>query len=311
MVDSGPTTQVNLSALNTFQQIVLYLLIVLGSPTLVFTIFVNVRRVNYSLPANPTPSESSENVAGAGEPSSAAHAWDGELEEFDKTQQAFALLSWLVPLYLVTFQLLGSIALGSYITAHTPEIPAANHVNSWWLGSFNAISAFNNSGMSLLDANMSPFQQTYFVLAVMSVLILAGNTCFPILLRVLIWCMSKCAPPGTAWKRYRGAMTLLLTDRSRAICPYMFTRWELLWLAASVFILNGVDWAAFGISSVANPNFRGTPAVVRVFSGLFQAFSIRSGGFAVVTISQLSIAVQSLYLLMYFPPPLSPPNRKS
>ncbi len=64
-----------------------------------------------------------------------------------------------------------------------------------WLGIFNGVSAFNNSGMSLLDANMVlasivlsillliltdnfqiPFQTSIYTLITMGLMILAGNT---------------------------------------------------------------------------------------------------------------------------------------
>jgi Trk-type K+ transport system membrane component len=65
-------------------------------------------------------------------------------------------------------------------------------VRGRWLGVFNAVSAFNNSGMSLLDANLVfaclflkhletnglqiPFQTSLYTLLTMGLLILAGNT---------------------------------------------------------------------------------------------------------------------------------------
>lgn len=57
---------------------------------------------------------------------------------------------------------------------------------SRWVGAFNAISAFNNSGMSLLDANMTAFQTAYYMLLTMGLCILAGNTCYPIFLRLIM-----------------------------------------------------------------------------------------------------------------------------
>jgi hypothetical protein len=37
---------------------------------------------------------------------------------------------------------------------HKADVARSNGINPWWLGVFNGVSAFNNSGMSLLDANM-------------------------------------------------------------------------------------------------------------------------------------------------------------
>lgn len=165
-------------------------------------------------------------------------------EELEMRYQAFSLLSWIVPLYVVLVQLGGSIALGWFISAHHHSIPAENHINSWWSGIFLAISAFNNCGMSLLDANMAPFQQSYFVLLAMSGLILLGNTIFPILLRIIIRCLARVIPEGDKWQGCRSGLRLLIDEKSRILCPYLFTRSELFWLAGTVLILNGVDWVS-------------------------------------------------------------------
>ena len=43
---------------------------------------------------------------------------------------------------------------------------------------FQVVSSYTNTGMSLEDASMVPFQQAYPMIVVMIILILAGNTAF-------------------------------------------------------------------------------------------------------------------------------------
>ena len=43
---------------------------------------------------------------------------------------------------------------------------------------FQVVSAYTNSGMSLVDQSMIPFRTAYLMIVVMIFLILAGNTCF-------------------------------------------------------------------------------------------------------------------------------------
>lgn len=169
---------------------------------------------------------------------------NGIEEELEMRYQAFSILSWVVMLYIVLVQLCGGIALGWYISARRPSIPAENHVNAWWSGIFLSISAFNNSGMSLVDANMVPFQLTYFVLLAMSALILLGNTIFPILLRVIIQCLVQIVPKGDKWQDQRNGLKLLNSEKSRNLCPYLFTRRELFWLAGTILVFNGIDWVS-------------------------------------------------------------------
>lgn len=72
--------------------------------------------------------------------------------------RALNLLSIVVPLYFALWQLLGCLGLGAWIANNLPGPALANGINPWWLGIFNGVSAFNNSGMSLLDANVVPYQ---------------------------------------------------------------------------------------------------------------------------------------------------------
>lgn len=79
------------------------------------------------------------------------------------------LLAWVVPIYFVLWQWLGAIGLGAWIAGHMASTARENGIAPWyislvleltqlmvvrWLGVFNRVSAFNNSGMSFLDANM-------------------------------------------------------------------------------------------------------------------------------------------------------------
>ncbi|KAF7197808.1 Low-affinity potassium transport protein, partial [Pseudocercospora fuligena] len=131
--------------------------------------------------------------------------WIGRNSEFhgltDKEREhlggyeyrAVCFLAWLVPIYLFLMQLLGCIGCAAWVAVNRSESTTANGLNAWWVGAFNAVSAFNNSGMSLLDANMTAFQTGYYLLITMSFLILAGNTCYPIFLRLIIWAIYKVA----------------------------------------------------------------------------------------------------------------------
>ena len=43
---------------------------------------------------------------------------------------------------------------------------------------FQVVSSYTNTGMSLVDTSMVPFQQAYPMIVFMMILILAGNTAF-------------------------------------------------------------------------------------------------------------------------------------
>lgn len=67
---------------------------------------------------------------------------------------AIMFLAFIVPFYFFIWQFLGALALGAWVNNNRSSTTRENGINPWWVGSFNAVSAFNNSGMSLLDANM-------------------------------------------------------------------------------------------------------------------------------------------------------------
>ncbi|KAK5130859.1 hypothetical protein LTR08_001631 [Meristemomyces frigidus] len=224
--------------------------------------------------------------------------------------RAVSLLAWLVPLYFTLWQLLGCLGCAAWVAYNAPDTARQNGLNPWWVGAFNAVSAFNNSGMSLLDANMTAFQKSYYLLTTMSLLILAGNTCYPIFLRLIVWCMWKsltATSPSIAkhfsapqWQER--ALTLrFLLDHPRRCYTNLFPAQHTWWLLFAVITLNGVDWAAFEILNLNNRAlYDALPERYRVIDGLFQAFAVRSGGFYVVSIPTLRIALQVLYVVMMY-----------
>ncbi|KAI6995489.1 TrkH-domain-containing protein [Hortaea werneckii] len=223
--------------------------------------------------------------------------------------RALYFLAWLVPAYFVMWQLLGALGCASWVAYHAREKSEQNGLNPWWVGAFNAVSAFNNSGMSLLDANMVAFQRSYYMLLTMGLLILAGNTCFPIFLRFIIWTMWKAIEnpfaaerwfKGEQWDERRRTLRFLL-DHPRRCFTNLFPSQHTWWLLLSVITLNVVDWAAFEILNINNKKLEsGLETRYRVIDGLFQAFAVRSGGFYVVSIPTLRISLQVLYVVMMY-----------
>ncbi|KAI9844241.1 MAG: hypothetical protein M1838_002277 [Thelocarpon superellum] len=213
--------------------------------------------------------------------------------------RAVSLLAVIVPLYFVLWLLLGSLGVGAWIAKYKAEVTRENGLNPWWVGAFNAISAFNNSGMSLLDANMIPFEDSFYVLITMGLLILAGNTCYPVFLRLILWTLRHLLH---RWKYFSGYDQTLqfLLDHPRRCYTNLFPSAHTWWLLLAVVTLNGIDWVAFEILNIGNEALTSIPRGARVLDGLFQALAVRSGGFYVVPISSLRIGLQVLYVWMMY-----------
>lgn len=216
--------------------------------------------------------------------------------------KAVQLLSWLVPTYSFLFQVLGCLGLGAYVANNRASVARENGLNPWWVGSFNAVSAFNNCGMSLLDANMVAFQTSIYMLMTMGLLILAGNTCYPIFLRLIVWTLLKLLnllPNHKQSNEFRETLQFLLAHPRRCYTN-MFPARHTWWLLISVVALNGIDWVAFEVLNIGNKKIESLPANIEVLDGLFQAFAVRSGGFYVVPIPDVRIGLQVLYVIMMY-----------
>lgn len=216
--------------------------------------------------------------------------------------RALKLLSVLVPMYWFIWQFLGSISLGAWIANNQPQPAKDNAIDPWWNGIFNGVSAFNNSGMSVLDANMVPYNSSYFVLIVMGLLILAGNTAYPIYLRLILWSGLKILNKATYPDQLVEWKTTLeyILKYPRRVYTNLFPSRQTWWLLFMLFVLNGTDWVAYEVLNLGNAALESTPLGPRIIDGLFQALAVRSGGFYVVPIPTLYVGLQVLYVIMMY-----------
>ncbi|KAF5862921.1 hypothetical protein ETB97_010962 [Aspergillus alliaceus] len=213
--------------------------------------------------------------------------------------QAISLLVTIVPLYFVLWQLLGGLGVGAYIASKKATITESNGINPWWAGFFFAISAFNNSGLSLVDANMIPFRSSIYMLITMGLLILAGNSCYPIFLRSILYTLLLMLPDNDYFHGYRETLRFLLVYPRRCYTN-LFPARHTWWLLCAVVVLNGIDWIAFEVLNIDNPAVTGIPPGTRTLDGLFQALCVRNGGFYVIAMPSLQIGTQVIYVVMMY-----------
>ncbi|KAI4263649.1 MAG: hypothetical protein L6R42_001211 [Xanthoria sp. 1 TBL-2021] len=217
--------------------------------------------------------------------------------------RALEILIIVVPLYYFSWQILAAIGMGAWVANNGRDLTEGNGLNPWWVGGFNAASAFSNSGMMLLDANMVAFQNSRYMLLTVALLVLAGNTCYPIFLRLIlwtIWSLLRFVPATSKIIEYRVTLRFLL-DHPRRCYTNLFQSRQTWWLLASLISLNAIDWVAFEVLNIGNEIItKGLSPGTRALHGLFQAFAVRSGGFYVVTILNLRIGLLVLYVIMMY-----------
>ncbi|KAJ5901601.1 hypothetical protein N7495_002129 [Penicillium taxi] len=211
--------------------------------------------------------------------------------------KAVSFLTLVVFLYLAMFLVIGSVGVGGWLQLNHPDITRTNGLDPFWTGAFFAASAFANSGMSLLDANMVALQLNAYPLLTLGFMILAGNTLYPCFLRLIIWTMRKLLPDRPNWHCWRTTLDFIL-DHPRRVYTNLFPSRHTWYLLGTIIILNGVDWAAFEILAIGNKEIDELPTEYRVLDGLFQALAVRAGGFYVVTIANLRQGLLVLYVLV-------------
>ena len=190
--------------------------------------------------------------------------------------RALKLLFVIVPLYFFLWQLLGCIALGAWINNNMASMATGNGINPWWLGIFNGASAFNNSGMSLLDANMIPFENAHFVIITMGLMILAGNTAYPVFLRLILWTILKVLRWSTDDDRFSETKATIgfILQYPRRVYTNLFPARPTWWLLFMIILLNCIDLVAFELLNLGNPVVSEIPMGSRILDGLFQAIGM-------------------------------------
>ncbi|KAH7102157.1 cation transport protein-domain-containing protein [Auriculariales sp. MPI-PUGE-AT-0066] len=230
-------------------------------------------------------------------------SFDAILEELGGVEyRALYMLLWVIGLYHIGTQLIGCLIIAPYIsrprwkdTFNPPNLHRPVPLFTF----FQIMSAYTNTGLSLVDQSMVPFQHAYPMIVFMVFLILAGNTAFLITmtsLRFAIWIMSKCVKA-----RSKKAETIaFLLDHPRRCFVYLFPSHQTWFLLTVLIILNFFDWAMFLLLDIGNPEFETVPLGTRFIVGLLQAVAVRTAGFGTVTMSALAPAVKVLYVCMMY-----------
>ncbi|KAL1849940.1 hypothetical protein Daus18300_013074 [Diaporthe australafricana] len=189
--------------------------------------------------------------------------------------RAIKLLIATVTMYFFLWQILGAIALGAWVAVNNPTAAAENAQNPWWTGIFIAISAFNNGGLTLLDAGIVAFDAAWFLLVVTVFLMLAGSAAFPAFLRLLLWCMAQVLKYGTHEGDYATIKeTLDFTLKyPRRVYTMLFPSKPTWLLVAMLVVLVAADWVALLVLSIGNSALDTNPSGERVFNMLFQSIS--------------------------------------
>ncbi|KAF4818592.1 Low-affinity potassium transport protein [Colletotrichum tropicale] len=213
--------------------------------------------------------------------------------------RSLKLLLKIVSSYLVGLHLFGVICLLPWIL-HAPSkykswLSENGQGQVWW-AFYSAQTMVDNLGFTLTPDSMSTFKDATWPMLVMTFLAFAGNTLYPVLLRLVIWIMSKVVNKKSATKEH----LQFLLDHPRRCYTLLFPSRPTWILFGIVFVLNFIDVLLIVVLDLDNPAVNDLAMGPRILSALFQAASSRHTGTSTLNLSLVNPAVQfSLLCMMY------------
>ncbi|KAI4940291.1 hypothetical protein J4E86_011096 [Alternaria arbusti] len=201
--------------------------------------------------------------------------------------------------YFVGLHTLGVVCLLPWI--HTAPAKYQDYLASqgqdktWW-AFYSAQTMVDNLGLTLTPDSMVTFRDATWPMLVMSFLAFAGNTFYPVFLRLLIWSVYKIAPAASSLKE---SLRFLL-DHPRRCYTLLFPSTATWILASILFALNFIDTLLIVVLDLDNPEVNSLPVGPRILAAIFQSASSRHTGTATFNLAAVNPAVQfSLLVMMY------------
>lgn len=154
----------------------------------------------------------------------------------------------------------------------------------------------SNLGFTLTPDSMVSFRDAGWPMFIMSFLAFAGNTLYPVFLRLVIWTMSKVCPCNATIQE----PLAFLLEHPRRCYTLLFpsgTTWALFGI---IFTLNFVDTMLIIVLDLNNKAVAELPPGPRILAAIFQAASSRHTGTSTFNLAEVNPAVQfSLLVMMY------------
>ncbi|EIW52424.1 TrkH-domain-containing protein [Trametes versicolor FP-101664 SS1] len=214
--------------------------------------------------------------------------------------RALCSLSWVIPAYYLGLLGVSFIVTAPYMSMPRWQenyLPPLQHkvINSVWFSAFQIVGAWANTGMSLVDQNMVPFQTAYPMIIFIVICVLAGNTCLPIFLRLFIWLLTKL--PGRS--RTKESLHFLL-DHPRRCTIYLFPSRQTWLLLGTVMLLNCTNLFFYLVLDIGNDATDSLPFGVKFVDAVLDAAACRNAGYQPIPMSSLMPAVQVLSVVMMY-----------
>ncbi|PCG89592.1 Potassium transport protein, high-affinity [Penicillium occitanis (nom. inval.)] len=201
--------------------------------------------------------------------------------------------------YFFGLHIFGAICLVPWIhrapAKYTDYLQECGQDKTWW-AFYSAQTMVDNLGFTLTPDSMVHFNDATWPLLVMSFLAFAGNTLYPVILRLVIWTMRNIVPKDSVNKE-----TLqFILDHPRRCYTLLFPARPTWILFGIIFTLNFVDVVLIIVLDLHNPAVNNLSLGPRILSAIFQAASSRHTGTSTFNLAEVNPAVQfSLVVMMY------------
>ncbi|KAL6357043.1 hypothetical protein LRP88_10660 [Fusarium phalaenopsidis] len=213
--------------------------------------------------------------------------------------RSLKLLLKIATAYFFGMHLFGVICLVGWIQTANPKyrdyLESTAQDKNWW-AIYSAQTMVDNLGFTLTPDSMISFRDAKFPMILMSFLAFAGNTLYPVFLRLVIWIMAKVTPRHSPTQE----PLAFLLNHPRRCYTLLFPSQPTWILFAIIFALNFVDVLLIILLDLHNPEVASLSLDARIPAAIFQAASARHTGTATFNLANVDPAVQlSLLIMMY------------
>ncbi|KAG4438610.1 hypothetical protein IFR05_005893 [Cadophora sp. M221] len=201
--------------------------------------------------------------------------------------------------YFFGLHIFGAICLVGWIqhapSKYTEYLQETGQNKIWW-AFYSAQTMMDNLGFTLTPDSMITFQDATFPMIVMTFLAYAGNTFYPIFLRLVIWTAFKLVPKTSSLKE----PLQFLLDHPRRCYTLLFPSHPTWILFGILFAMNFIDVLLIIVLDLHNEAVTNLSPGPRLLAAIFQAASARHTGTATFNLAAVNPAVQfSLLVMMY------------
>lgn len=199
-----------------------------------------------------------------------------------------------VLLYILLNCLVGLIVLYLVLT-FSPSNSVLSRREGWnsnlFTAFFAACSCFNNLGMMIFSSGFGPFNHSPFVLFICSLLVVVGNTLYPVFLRLIMRFKHNNS------LSYKMVFEKLLNN-PREVFTHLFPKYQTVFLVICWFVFTVWTMAMLAIFDSDSETLNDYKWYEIIFIDLFTCISTRCSGTSSIDLSELSIATNTVFILM-------------